>query len=591
MSGSRRKSGNGQDKAFHIQWLDNATFKVELEGQNLSDNVMEEWGPYMDAQFEKRFGDAHAWPQLKASSLNFGRNDLSDEGVALVVDYLRRRDVGVQLLKFFKNNIGDGGAHAIGQFLVHSHQPVHEVHLSHNYVTEQGAFSLMTAIAQSRAYPYLGSDRQVAGGYQPIWLRIEHNCINWSSIEHRLDQAKVRWCASESHDGWTPKDLAPMVCMHQSYRSQASSADQKRHAAAAEGYRSPAMEQSGQNLLAALQGGSFAGNHDALAEDAAAAKLIEESDVPMYIFLDWSAVFEMMEQEEGRLFSFKGLLNLCQKGLMTCIPPQGRQVPPKEGERIIFVVTDLVMEELTETTGIRSAAVRKRIEWLRYAEDSYMNICHSWGILEVLETKLHTQLMKLEPRHEQIAWDMRISKKAVKVFDFACLWESQIESAGHVFFVTANDVMKQFGDKMASSAEFAGGRPLVVLHLDDLDQRFFADRVTGCHKLHGAAFTPKTQKGCNAILSAPLLSAVIQKPTVLYDSIVQGHQMPAVAITPNLIGGNDSDANTLRQELQEALNLLVVAREHLLPGNTNGEVARCLARMDDAEKRWQDLLS
>merc|ERR1719253_2140486 len=104
-------------------------------------------------------------------------------------------------------------------------------------------------------------------------------------------------------------------------------------------------------------------------------------EVPMYIFLDSKATFRMMDKEDAKMFSFSGLMNLCQRSLMKCIHPQGSRAPPREGERIIFVITDSVLDELGAN---RNPSERRRIEWLRNSKESHLNICHNWGILEVL---------------------------------------------------------------------------------------------------------------------------------------------------------------------------------------------------------------
>lgn len=273
------------------------------------------------------------------------------------------------------------------------------------------------------------------------------------------------------------------------------------------------------------------------------------------------------------MFSFTGLLNLCQRNLMKCIHPQGSRAAPREGERIIFVLTHAVLDELGST---RNASERKRIEWLRHSEESPLIICHKWGILEVLENPHHTQLMKLEPRHEDIARDMRVTKRDVKNFDFACLWDSQIESAGRVFFITADKVMQRFGTEIAASFESTGGRSLTVLHIDDLERQLSADCVPGCRKLKEAAFRPTTARYCSITLSAPLLALVIGKTLTSSEPV------------ETEIG---ADAHALRRELQEALSLIPLARQHLLPGQADNEVARCLEKLDDAQKRWQQLLS
>eukprot|EP00427_Karlodinium_veneficum_P013717 CAMPEP_0169070614 /NCGR_PEP_ID=MMETSP1015-20121227/5208_1 /TAXON_ID=342587 /ORGANISM="Karlodinium micrum, Strain CCMP2283" /LENGTH=555 /DNA_ID=CAMNT_0009129621 /DNA_START=64 /DNA_END=1728 /DNA_ORIENTATION=- len=536
MSGHRRKYASGQGTWWHIQWVDGTTFKVECEHFGLTDGSIEEWGQFMDAQFEKRFkGDR---PRLTASTLNFSRNELGNEGIAQVVNYLSRLDIGVQMIKLFKNNIGDEGAYALGQLIAHSHEPVHEVHLSHNQITEKGACSILESIARSRRYPYAAdrSGRKDMRGLQPLWLRIEHNCINWNAIEHRLDQSKARWCAAESRDGWIPKDVAPMVCMHQSYRNQKEA------------------PLDGQDLLAALH----SGNNSSVKQqfeakdtgvDEANSKTSDQEDVPMYIFLDASAVSRMMTNE-GKLFSFQGLLNLCQQGHMKCMPPKGGGIAPEEHERIIFVVTDSVLDELQEQAE-RNPGDRENIEWLRHAPDSYLTVCHNWGILEVLETKLHMQLMKLQLQHEQRALEMGISKRTVKMFDFACLWKSQIESEGKVFFVTADEAMYRFGEEVACDTSLhsgsSGTKPLIVFNADDVDRRF----LSGCSKLYDCALKQKASKFCGTVLSASLVSQVIDLPSLLHSWGIQKGD----ATTPGEVD--------LHHELREAIALVSIAQRHM----------------------------
>lgn len=548
--------------------MDATTFKVECEGFGLTDSSIEEWGLFMDSQFEKRFGDQR--PRLVASTINFSRNDLGNEGIAQVVNYLSRLDIGVQMLKFFKNNIGDEGAYALGQLIAHSHEPVHEVHLSHNNLTEQGACSLLESIARSRRYPYSAdrSGRRDARGLQPLWLRIEHNCINWNAIEHRLDQSKARWCAAESRDGWTPKEQAPMVCMHQSYRNQKE-----------------AQPLDGQHLLATLQNGSITTKQQFEVKEVSpdeaynTGKAVEE--VPMYIFLDASAVFRMMMDEE-KLFSFKGLLNLCQQGHMKCTNAGG--IAPEEHERIILIVTDSVLDELQERAE-RRVGDKVSIDWLLQSPDSYLSVGHKWGILEVLETKLHKQLMKLKSRQEQRATELRISKRAVKMFDFACLWESQIESEGHVFFVTGDEAMYRFGEEIACDTRqdsgSSGTRPLIVFKVDDVDERFLSDRVHGTRKLYDCAAKQKAPKFCGTVLSASLFSQVMDLSLMLHT---WGSQQRG-----NVGGQRNSDE--LQNELREAIAIVSLARRHLGSYIEITEVTKWLERADDAQKRWEVLLS
>jgi len=459
---------------------------------------------------------------------------------------------------------------------------------------------------------------------------MEYNCINWSAIEYRLEQQKVRWCTAESRDGWAPKESAPMVCMHQSYKNQKVSPDwvegasdnQSGTSLATSGWthhtsQEDPVQMDGQNLLKALQGDGKAMQclqthlgqapaqgtrsaepaHEVVSHGKAEASngtsTVEE--VPMYVFLDASAVRRMMNREEG-LFSFQGLLNLCQQGHMKCTPPDDRTMPAwlgavEERDRIIFVVTDSVLDELDGCANLHPGE-RTRIEWLRTASDSYLQLCHSWGILEVLETSLHTQLMKLNHAHEQRARDMRISKKALMMFDFACLWAKQIESEGHVLFVTADEALNRFGSEVVMTT--SNSKQIVVLHSEVLDWRFASDHTYGGARLCEAARKSKVSKFCGSILSAQLITSALVLHA-LHD--------------PSLAGASEAgsqEVDCLRRELREAMALLANARqllgqqENRAAGSAIGaeardarqsEVQKCIEKMDETQKRWQLLLA
>lgn len=304
-------------------------------------------------------------------------------------------------------------------------------------------------------------------------------------------------------------------------------------------------------------------------------------DVPMYIFLDASAVRKMMASEDG-LFTFQGLQNLCQQGHMKCAPPDGQGVPKwlgevEERDRIMFAVTDSVLDELQERADRGGPGERKRIEWLLSDSESYLQVCHNWGILEVLETRRHTQLKKLTPAHEQLAREVGISRRTLKWFDFAYLWESEIDAEGRVILVTADETLRHFGSETLDLiASGTASRKLAILHLDDLYSRFKADRAHGGARLCEAALKQRAGKFCGAVLSAQVVAAVL------------------AARPPD-------EAEVLRRELREALALLSEARDILggtrvaVPsGGHNGlgaDAAKCVGKMDDAQLRWEVLLA
>ena len=74
----------------------------------------------MENQLYERFGPAV--PRLAAASLNFSRCCLDDEALTKLLSFLYSRDITVQIMKLFRNNISDAGAWAVGQFMAHSSQ-------------------------------------------------------------------------------------------------------------------------------------------------------------------------------------------------------------------------------------------------------------------------------------------------------------------------------------------------------------------------------------------------------------------------------------------------------------------------------------
>jgi len=503
---------------------------MDLEGVGLRDNDVKEWELHMDAQLEKRPVKKKK-KRLVASTLNFSRNSIGDAGALQIVDYLQTRNISVQILKFSRNDIGDEGVFAVGQFISRSREPAREVYLSHNCISERGACSIMESIARSQKYPYTaGSGKRDPAGHSPVWLRLEHNCINWSIIEHRLGQARIHWCASDCHEGWASKDRAPMMCLHNTY-----------------------MNQDG-----------------------------EIHEVPMYIFLDASALRQMLLQED-RFFCFKSLLNLCRQGNMKCNPAQGSEHDAdEENDRIVFALTDSVLDELEESVE-KDPEEQKRVQWFRSSQESYLELGHGLGILEALETCGHKRLMKLLPRHEQSAAELQISERAVKLFDFACLWASQIASDGRVLLVTGDAALSQFGAIMASDSEWqasSNGIPLVVLQIEELEKVFASEDV--CQTLHAAA-SSSSAPSCDSPLSASLLTAVVDIPARLRG--FNGHRDTA-ALEARPRSNTGSDVDILRREMRMAVSLFKTTQELL----GDAEASSLVGRLDSAQKRWQTLL-
>ncbi|CAE7468040.1 unnamed protein product [Symbiodinium sp. CCMP2592] len=338
---------------WSIKWSDTHIFKAEQEGDSISPSCVEDWCRTLDSQLEERFGPTVP-AKLSAASLNFSRCSLDDTALTKLLTYLYSRDITVQILKLFRNNITDSGAWAVGQFMAHSSQAVHEVHLSHNSISEEGAAALLELIVWSRKYPYAAENtgRRDARGFSPIWLRLEHNCIDWRLIDHRLHRPDLTWTTAESRDNWPPMgDTSPTICLHASFRNQYDSHehgwDEDGNWAPGYAAASATADDGGSLLLAALKGDG-AQDFDrqpvpkprpAPLGAAVTAKAARDIASPEHLsvaersrFLDAGAAHQMLTREDG-MYRFQGLLNLAATGHMKCIPDdESCQLPPWVGE-------------------------------------------------------------------------------------------------------------------------------------------------------------------------------------------------------------------------------------------------------------------
>lgn len=608
--------GGWADEAWQIRWLGDGLFKIELEEQGITDRNVREWGGWMDWELDKAFPNGR-WPNLTIAHLNMSRNELSDDGIGYVMDYLSRRDINVQVMRFFRNQICDDGAKSIGKFVVSCRNPVQEIHLSHNYIGDEGLLALFHAVANSGRYPCI-MEKSGLGGKRnlklPLWMRLEMNCIQWESVHGRL--SKVPWIAAENPEAQAARESGAAICLQYSYRNQqAPSAGAWRewqHSAFESGKGKPAWAspdewtgEDGSPSLAGISAASHAydrsrkeafgpyeeqdrhGSPDAKVvpprvykDSASGETTAKEEDVPTYIFLDASATWRFMDMPQEGLFSFPGLLNLCHQGMMYCSPPNSDAQGVEEGNRVIFVVLRYVLEELLELCSKVPGDMR-RLEWLRNDPKSYLHLGHEWGILEVIDSlDTHTQLMKLTPSHEKAASEIGISPRMVKVLDFACLWEAQIESEGNVLFLTADKVMHKFGQGVCEFNASTGSKPgksLTVVHAEELDQRCAADTRFGGKMLCRATKAPIK---CDAMLSASLVHSIVR------DML----QHPAE--------GKDNLVQHLRIELKEAVALCNAAKQLLTLNNArtgdsahSWEVTSCVDSMNKAERRWMEMLS
>eukprot|EP00928_Gymnodinium_smaydae_P015045 TRINITY_DN15519_c0_g1_i1.p1 TRINITY_DN15519_c0_g1~~TRINITY_DN15519_c0_g1_i1.p1 ORF type:complete len:495 (+),score=79.20 TRINITY_DN15519_c0_g1_i1:57-1541(+) len=217
---SRNDSASGKHARADIldaQWLDDTTFKVEAEESGVTDGSIKDWISFMDKELDAHFDGAR--PQLLATMVNLSRNDITDEGVQMLMLFFQRHRISVEKLKFFRNAVGDVGATAIGRFIGEADSPLHELHLSHNWISEKGVLELFRLVAESERYPCVmrGTNYTYGKRESPLWIRLEQNCVEWRSVEDWLYNQRIQWCTSASRDSWHPKHRPPTICLHDTY--------------------------------------------------------------------------------------------------------------------------------------------------------------------------------------------------------------------------------------------------------------------------------------------------------------------------------------------------------------------------------------
>mmetsp|Transcript_19682 Transcript_19682/g.45924 ORF Transcript_19682/g.45924 Transcript_19682/m.45924 type:complete len:651 (-) Transcript_19682:64-2016(-) len=582
---SRKGWNNSRSGAWRVQWTSSeantaqATFKVDCENGGLTDDSADEWGYWLDDQLERRFGQD--WPQrLTANSLNFSQNSLSDKGVSQLVKYLRDRRIAVQTLKLFKNSIGDHGAIAIGNLLAHSPEPLHEVHLSHNSVTEKGVCSILELICSSRRYPYPSDSnaKTDSRGHTPVWLRVEHNFINWPIIEERLEQLKITWCVAESRDGWSSRnsgaklDAAPMICMHHSFKNQKEKAPAPPEdggklggklllsllhggdgAAQSQHQSPPPVEKSTKNgsTATSLQPSSSrwaqssqgsepwakqpqesappaytstspATQEQAYGGSAAVARGSSpdsraEEPAPFYIFLD-AQVAKTMLVEEKRLFSFKSILRWCQKGLLPCVTTEDVE-DAIEQERVLVCLTQAVYDTMELST-------QRRLSEMYMCEGGFKEC----GLIEVIDSEMHDKLERATQAQERKARELQVDTDSAMLLDFAMLWQEQLKVAEQrVLVLTTKSSLSDFYHELVKDKDVRRNHLPVVMLLEEFEACIDADIVCG-RGLRQAAEQPLNSSNRTGPLMRPVsgvaCTASLVRRIILYQQKLPQRPLP-----------------------------------------------------------------
>ncbi|CAE8609618.1 unnamed protein product [Polarella glacialis] len=113
------------------------------------------------------------FPYVRKSGayVDLSDNQIGTEGLDKLFRVLRDHRVPCVVMKAYRNGLDDGIVDTIIEYLYTQPEafPMHGIHISHNNITDKGAFRLIRAAAQCGHYPRLTSRL-------PLWLRLEAMC-------------------------------------------------------------------------------------------------------------------------------------------------------------------------------------------------------------------------------------------------------------------------------------------------------------------------------------------------------------------------------------------------------------------------------
>lgn len=149
--------------------------QVHIELQNrqpmMKDSTLLRFCDWLDQQMPLVVAN---FPYVRKSGayVDLSDNAIGPEGLDKLFRVLREHKVPCLVLKAYRNALDDSFVDTIIEYLYTQPEafPMHGIHISHNCITDKGAFRLIRAAAMCGHYPRLTSRL-------PLWLRLEANNI------------------------------------------------------------------------------------------------------------------------------------------------------------------------------------------------------------------------------------------------------------------------------------------------------------------------------------------------------------------------------------------------------------------------------
>lgn len=198
---------------------------------------------------------------------------------------------------------------------------------------------------------------------------------------------------------------------------------------------------------------------------------------PLFIFLDSSAILKMAYPKGRCLLSFEQMLFLCAHKIMAYAPRSCARLPPmnvSDADRILFVITDVALDMLSHLRyTTEDAELAQRIKWLKSAEDSILVFCHTWGILEIVESKYDDVITAFSREERTIARQCNLNDIVISQIDFILLWARMSAEPGaskHAPAKTAPDRTVVLSGNKDLVAYWQKHRPNHAVKCFDIDQ-------------------------------------------------------------------------------------------------------------------------
>lgn len=164
--------------------------RIELKNWKLNDQAIADFVAWLPSELEKlqrqQTIQHKAGIRFLADKVDLSENEISDEGIRCLLKAFQELQIAAGILMLYKNKLGLESAALIADWIRWAALPPYELHLSHNFIPEEGAVKILEAVAAQARYP---SERPAMGKHLcPVWLRLEGNVISDpAGLQARID--------------------------------------------------------------------------------------------------------------------------------------------------------------------------------------------------------------------------------------------------------------------------------------------------------------------------------------------------------------------------------------------------------------------